>query len=367
VGKRERNYGIDLLRIIATFMICLYHVLGYGGMMYATDYLSGHWVASWSLEKLTHCCVNCYALVSGYLGVDSKPRLSKYLGQWLQVVFYSVGIMLVFKLLYPATVTPKQLASSFFPVMTSKYWYFSAYTGVFLLMPLFNHIVNTMDQKTLGGTLLLAATVMTLPVAVCDTDPFAFYGGYTTMWLALLYLIGAWVRRRGGSRLKTGAWLLIYFASCFVTLAVKMVSDYTFLHYNFRVMKGLHSAFTSPLVLLGAYALLQAFSTIRLHNARLQKAVAAIATASFGVYLIHVHPCIWEHWMPGAFKWVAKLPLVLMLATAIASAAALMTVCLLVEGMRIRLFGLLHIPRLAQLLGDRVEFSAKKAYTRFNT
>lgn len=357
---RERNYGVDLLRIIATLMICLYHVLGWGGILQSSGYLSGRWAAAWGLEKLTLCCANCYALLSGYVGVDSRPRLSRWLSLWLQVVFYSLGIMLVFRLLWPASVTGGQLVESVFPVMTSKYWYFSAYTGLCLLMPLLNHIVSRTNPKLLGGALLVAAAAATLPTALFDNDAFGFNGGYSTLWLALLYLIGAWVRRQGGSRFGRGAWLLVYFASCFGMLAVKLFSDYTFLHYGFRVFNGLYSSFTSPLVLLGAFALLQAFSTIRLQRAGVQKAVAGIAAASFGVYLIHVHPCVWIYCLPDAFDWAAQLPPPALLAAAIAISAALMLLCLLVEGARMRLFRLLRLPELAKRLGDRVEFFIKK-------
>ena len=363
MNTKERNYGIDLLRVAAMLMICVYHVLGRGGIMQSTDYLSVRWAASWGLEKLTLCCVDCYALVSGYVGITSRHKPASWISQWLQVAFYSLGITLLFKLLWPQTVTLQQLGRSVLPVLTNQYWYFSAYTGLFLLMPLLNHIVHTFDGKKLGVTLLTAALVMTLPTALFDTEVFGLNGGYSTMWLALLYLIGAWVRLHGKNSVKTWVWALVYLGSCFVTFAVKMVSDYMFLHRGFRVFHGLYSAFCSPMVLAGAFALLMIFSRLRVGSVKLQKTIRILAAASFGVYLIHVHPCIWDNWLLHAFVDVAKLPVVPMLLASVGISAALMALCLFIDSIRIRLFALLHLDRLAQAIGGRVEFCMKKAYT----
>ena len=71
-NKRERNYGIDLLRIVSMLMVVVLHVLGQGGVLKTSTPLSIGYSVAWILEIAAYCAVNCYALISGYVGVNSK-------------------------------------------------------------------------------------------------------------------------------------------------------------------------------------------------------------------------------------------------------------------------------------------------------
>lgn len=75
---KRRNYGIDLLRIVAMYMIVLDHCLLLGGVITKATQIgigSINYDISWLLDTLCYCAVNCYALISGYVGVKSKFKL----------------------------------------------------------------------------------------------------------------------------------------------------------------------------------------------------------------------------------------------------------------------------------------------------
>ena len=74
--NKERNYGIDCLRVISMFMVVLLHVLGRGGVLQATKNLSINYGVSWFLEIAAYCAVNCYAIISGYVGYGRKIKYS---------------------------------------------------------------------------------------------------------------------------------------------------------------------------------------------------------------------------------------------------------------------------------------------------
>ena len=94
--KRERNYGIDALRIIAMFMVVILHVLGKGGVLISLEKFSLGYEIAWFLEILVFCAVNCYALISGYVMYGSKPKYSSLALLWLQVAFYTVLITCIY-------------------------------------------------------------------------------------------------------------------------------------------------------------------------------------------------------------------------------------------------------------------------------
>ena len=52
---KKRNYGIDLLRIVAMFMIIALHALGLGGVVRYAEQFSLNYEAAWLLEVFIFC------------------------------------------------------------------------------------------------------------------------------------------------------------------------------------------------------------------------------------------------------------------------------------------------------------------------
>lgn len=145
---RERNSGVDMLRIIATFMVLILHILGQGGLLAALPSYSIRYKAAWLIEVACYCAVNCYGLISGYVGVNSRFSYSNILRTWLQVAFYTVGAAVVLHFFMPNIVTIATIKQAFSPVTTSKYWYYTAYFCMSFFMPAMNHLLNTFPKKT---------------------------------------------------------------------------------------------------------------------------------------------------------------------------------------------------------------------------
>ena len=75
----ERNYGIDLLKIVAMMFVCILHVCNYGGVSSKSlteSFPDNHKLIIF-LQALTYCAVDVYAMVSGYLGYNKKFKLSR--------------------------------------------------------------------------------------------------------------------------------------------------------------------------------------------------------------------------------------------------------------------------------------------------
>ena len=92
----KRNIGIDVLRTLAMFMICIIHVLGKGGVIGNTEAMSAHYYAAILLNIFVFCAVNCFAIISGYVGINAKYKYSNFAELWLRVLFYTVSITAVF-------------------------------------------------------------------------------------------------------------------------------------------------------------------------------------------------------------------------------------------------------------------------------
>ena len=130
---KTRNYGIDFLRMISMIMIVMLHTLGHGGILRSVSFLSVHYQIAWLLEVIAFGAVNTYAMISGFVSVDSHFKISNILILWLQVLFYGILINTVFFFLLPESRNTSGWIQALFPVTRKEYWYFTAYAGVFSL------------------------------------------------------------------------------------------------------------------------------------------------------------------------------------------------------------------------------------------
>ena len=113
----QRNRGIDLLRMTALWMVVILHILNKGGVLAAAAPLSAGQGTARLLETAAYCAVNCYGLISGYVGVQRRFRYSGALALWLRVAFFTLGITAVFACLMPGSVNGDRVLRAFFPAV----------------------------------------------------------------------------------------------------------------------------------------------------------------------------------------------------------------------------------------------------------
>lgn len=92
---KQYNYGIDLLKICAMLGIVTLHVIGHGGLFAECVPLSAKHVIIFFLEVMVFCSVNCYALITGYVMCEKSASFGRLVEIWMQVFFYSMGILLI--------------------------------------------------------------------------------------------------------------------------------------------------------------------------------------------------------------------------------------------------------------------------------
>lgn len=109
--------------------------------------------------------MNCYALISGYVGYSDRPkplRLARCIELWLQVVFYSVIITTVYCIAGVGSVGVSDFADAFLPVTSKQYWYFTAYIGMFFFIPLLNALVRRLNRRALVSLCIMLIAVFSL-------------------------------------------------------------------------------------------------------------------------------------------------------------------------------------------------------------
>ncbi len=343
MGRQGRNYGIDLLRIVSMLMVLVLHILGVGGILKTATPLSADYEVAWFLEIAAYCAVNCYALVSGYVGLYSKFKYTNIACTWLQVAFYNVLFSAVAAFLLPE-ITRRHIFDACMPVYNNFYWYFTAYFAVFFLAPLFNRAILALSDKQLYAVAATIFFLFSLAPTFKSGDVFFINRGYSALWLALLYVLGAALRKCDiGSKIKARTAFLGYAACILITWGYKYMAEY----HNAadpaaKSWPVFAVTYISPLILLSGIFLVIAFSQLRVAKVP-QKLIAFFAPLSFGVYLIHTQRYAWRYLLSGRFAPLATWHPLALGGAVLLFALALFVVCALIEYLRDLLFRLLHI------------------------
>lgn len=346
----ERNHGIELLRIFAMLLAAVLHILKKGGVITASEGNLAAYSTVWLLEAAAYCAVNCYALISGYVGYSDRPkplRLARCIELWLQVVFYSVIITTVYCIAGVGSVGVSDFADAFLPVTSKQYWYFTAYIGMFFFIPVLNALVRRLNRRALVSLCIMLIAVFSLYdtfASFWKKDPLALVGGHSPLWLGVLYIFGAAMKKlRVPESMSSKKALLIYASAAVFTALFKITGDRLL-----RFVPGsLFVRDTSPTVLLCAAALLVAFASFK-PGRKLTEFAVLFAPAAFGVYLLHVSPLVFEHVIGNRFAFIGRLPFPLIPFAVLASAGVILAVGLAADKVRILLFKALGVPKLCR-------------------
>lgn len=358
MGNKGRLLWIDLLRIISMLMVLILHICLQGGVLYNLSVGSTEYFLAWLIESFCYCAVNCYAIITGYVmyNPEKKFNYSRIIPLWLQVFFYCLCISLLF-----GHFSRESFTMPFFnyltPVLSNIYWYFTSYFGMFFFIPFINILVDKLDKKQFT---LLAATMFVLFSFVPFTftnkvDPFLTGNGYSTLWLTLLYFAGAYIRRFGDDfNIRKSKWTVIYAASsiipCVISFALDVVSVKTLDNVPQANLGGYTYNYTSPFTVVAAVALFMLFKDMKIENKLFSNAIKLAAPASFGVYLIHVHPLVFDNIVKDRFEFIAKLHPAAVLPAIIGTALLLFIVLSGIDYVRILLFRLFRIKELSDSL-----------------
>ena len=351
--KPGRNYGIDFLRILSMFFVLLLHILNQGGVIASSEKLSLGYNLSWFIETCAYCAVNCYALISGFIGYKSKHKYSNIINLYIQTAFYALLATGIFYLSAPDEVGEKSFIKAALPFGFNYYWYFTAYLCMFFFIPFMNKALEVCDFKQL--TCLVSAIVVFFSVIpfVFKGDPFSTKNGYCVLWISLLYIIGGYIRKYElHKKISNIKCILIYFSAVVLSLGLKLLNDYPkaeFFNGDYSLIK-----YTSPTILICAVTLLCLFAKIELKDG-VKKIVAVFSPLSFGVYLIHTAPYVWTKVMKNRFVAFAEYNPFVMIILILVTAVGIFVLCSLIDYIRIKIFNLLKIKELSAKIEGIIE------------
>ena len=354
---KKRNTGINLFKLFSMFMIALLHVLGMGGITGAAAGTSSYYPV-YLMQNAAFCAVNCYALVSGYLMLGKEIKPSRITELWFEVFFYSVSISAIMMIVYRDLFSARNIVYAVTPIISNQYWYMTSYFMMYLFVPMMNKFADAANKKVFTATIVVIL-VLTTGSLMIKQDGFRLNDGYSPIWLMIMYLVGAYMKKFNvGAKMKKWLALLLYVISALCSFILCVFSKKLL-----KIMLGndiSYLSYTSPFVVLSAIFLFIFFSKLKFGK-KTEKLINYITPAALGVYLIHTHPLVFNKLMKDIAMPLVNHGTAAMIFGSVAMALAVFIICIVIDLLRIQLFRLIRINALCKKL-DEV-FNSKKRKT----
>ncbi len=353
--KDNYNYGVDILKIIATFMIIGMHILGQGGLIGGTTVGSANYYIVWIIEAICFGAVNLYGLSTGYLCVKKDVKTSGLIKRWLQVFFYTVFFTALFAILMPGVVSLKSWIKAIIPVTANQYWYFTQYFMLFFAIPGLNKMLKNMDQKSIKKLILAILLVLCLIPSIRQFDLFLTGFGYSGLWLIAMYIIGGYFSLYKDEIYysKKGLWITLIVCNV-LTIASKYIVD-IILHVEINDFSQLALiSYTSVTVVIASIAILLLCTNLKIEKGK--KPIKFLGKLTFGVYLFHVNAFIWNHILKELFLPLSTWNPVLMILGIVGGALAIFAVAAIFEYLRIKFFEVARLNKLGDWCGNKIDY-----------
>ena len=360
-NMKNRNYGIDLLKILSMFFIIVLHINSRGGLFSAVEITSSYYKVILILDIICVSAVNIYGLISGYVSYsqyEEKKESDKYsfkriIYLWLEVVFYSLITYIILWIFGKEKFKCKSLISIFFPISTNYVWYFSAYALLFLFMPMINSFVKNTNNRLLISLMILIFLFFSIiqSITIEPFKDFTFLNrGYSVWWLLILFYFGAVIKKTSFGKNISIKKIIIYI------ICLYMISYLWKIYCPIILKKELENylyEYISPTNFIIAILYLILFLKIRISNIILQKIISILSLATFGVYVMNLHPYIWLK-IKDSFVFILNYKVYFVPLITLIIAFTLFLIMVIIDVLRKNLFKIIKIDKLCTSIDEYI-------------
>lgn len=352
----DRITGLDILRSLAMLMIVIWHFYFHAmGSAVFPGTVPGtiNYLVSQFIVVCCCVCVNVFVLISSYFLVEKPFNASRLLRLWLQVVFYAVGISLLFSLIFPGTFSWKESLNGLFPISSYIYWFFSVYFGFTLLAPFLSKAATSLSQKEFRVFLLvLVILCCTFTFIIPLGNTMGAAKGYSLLWFIALFFWGAYFKRfdvfPGKKHLGWYFWLCIGVTLfCIGKSLLRLRAGAEGAIVELPAYNGFAFILSVPLFLY--------FKEKRFRDTFVLRTILAVVPYTFGVYLISDHPRLRELLWYGDIPWASLMNSFLFIPVILATCFGIFLICAGGDYLRSLLFKVLGIPRLCTRLCHKID------------
>lgn len=312
-SEKKRDINLELLRIISMLMIITLHYLDKGyALKDIVAILPGdgnfaNELLAWCLEVLSYGAVNLYIMISGYFLINCTARMEKPFRIVIQVLFYSLGIFLIFMIIGTIQMgeLPDYATDSFYkytfytPIASSHYWFASTYVFFYLLAPFMAVGIRKLNKIQHFGLLIITMLLFSrlwrilLPMTEPVDDR-----GYGIQWFVTLFVLASYIRRYVPVK-KNRRWFymgIYVFASALTIISFFIINQIFVTTGKFGIYTKVFLEYNSPTIIVASTSLFLFFRTMSIPKGFFSKIILYVSPLTFGIYLIHEHFLLRNLW-----------------------------------------------------------------------
>ena len=234
-----------------------------------------------------------FVMLAGYfLAASSGIKLSRLLNLWLRMFFWSVFIYGVFAASGLEAFSFGVMLKNAMPVTQYLWWFASTYFVMYIVHPYLNKLLHNLSKEEYRNFLIL----FTVYHILVQTTPMKHFLGSKLSNFLYLYSLAGYIRLRADIP-KNAKFIFYGTAIVLVTLVFISVVDACGVKFpHIRPYTKFFPAVMKISALIVSLCWIIGFSSLNIpHN----KFINILASATFGVYLIHdnnfVRPFLWHN------------------------------------------------------------------------
>lgn len=307
--KNGRSAGIDIIKAMAVlFVLCVHFSLNTN--YYNTPIADANMFVQSCLRWLFLVGVPLFLMCMGYLNYKNTISRSYYLKILRVVIPYvliSILCLIIKKPAGDATGGFHHAVFSIFNFTADSYsWYVNMYIGLFMLAPLLNVALNTLDQKKLSVLLGSLIFVIALPATfnplfnnIHKISYLYFPDWWQGIYPILYYFIGAYIAKYK---------IEIRKSICFAVVAILILlqTGLQMLLNLYRFNNWAMTDYSSLFVIAESLALFLLLYSSNVKSPFLEKTVKCISILTLEIYLFsnitdsYIYPYVFSHFFGPA-------------------------------------------------------------------
>lgn len=290
---RHRDSNLEVFRIILMLVIVAHHYVVNSGVTECYDFsnITPNMIFLQLYGFGGKIGINCFMLITGYFMVKSKWTLRKFVKLFLQIKFYKILIYAIFLISGYSTFGLKEFIKTIFNFTYGSGTGFSgSFIWLYLLIPFINILVEHMNQKQYKYLLGLSLIYFTVISTFFMHNTWDYVS-----WLIVIYLIGGYIRLYPKAfEYSSGKWFVCTSVLVAISWLSIIVVDYVGVRFGFEnyyhMVNDCHKLFA---VLIAVSAFMAFKNMKRPYN----KYINMVASATFGVLLIHANSDIMRQFL----------------------------------------------------------------------
>jgi len=277
--------------MLLMFMILLMHCFLNTGLLVKGIFEDINSEIAWIIEALSIVAVNCYILISGYFLIDSKCDTKKVLKLITQVLMYSLGIFIIFKIC-KWNISLKDTLRLVLPITLKTYWFVTCYIILYLIAPFLNIIIKNTSKEQIEKLIIIITLISWLSTILyyLGFDVIDATKGYGILWFINLYLIAGYIKLYVNKNYNKNQYLIIYIIVSLIVYATRVMI--LMMNKNKILSSDVFYNYNTITITISSICLFMFFKNLKINNDILKSIILKISPLTFAVYIIHEHPLI---------------------------------------------------------------------------